>query len=98
VNGRAAEEPRRTSTSTHRTAIDEQAWEREMNRLRRISVLLSVVLAAVVARMVIDGPRLLGDLTGALIAVLLLCALALRRRGARVRPGASSGAPRQVSD
>ena len=46
-----------------------------MNRLRRISLLLSAALAAVVARMVIDGPKLLGDLTGALIVVLLLCSL-----------------------
>jgi hypothetical protein len=40
------------------------------------SLLLSAALAAVVARMVIDGPKLLDDLTGALIVVLLLCSLA----------------------
>jgi hypothetical protein len=45
-----------------------------MNGLRRIILLLSVALAAVIARAVIDGPKLLGVLTGALIAVLLLCA------------------------
>jgi hypothetical protein len=61
-----------------------------MNRLRRIILLLSVALAAVVARVVIDGPKLLGDLTGALIVVLVLCSLALRRQGVRRRPGASS--------
>ena len=42
-----------------------------MNGLRRIILLLSVALAAVIARMVIDGPKLLGGLTGALIVVLL---------------------------
>jgi len=38
--------------------IDKQVWEREMNRLRRISLLLGAALAAVVARIVIDGPEL----------------------------------------
>jgi hypothetical protein len=71
-------------------AIDERVWERAMNGLRRIIVLLSVVLAAVVARTVIDGPKLLGGLTGALVVVLLLCSLALRRHGLRLRPGDSS--------
>ena len=61
-----------------------------MSALRRIILLLSVALAAVIARMVIDGPKPLSGLTGALIVVLLLCSLALRRRGVRLRPGASS--------
>jgi hypothetical protein len=61
-----------------------------MNRLRRIILLLSVALAAVIARMVIDGPKLLGGLTGALIVVLLLCSLVLRRQGVRLQPGVSS--------
>jgi hypothetical protein len=61
-----------------------------MKGLRRISLLRSVTLAAVVARMVIDGPKLLGGLTGALIVVLLLCSLRLRRQGRRLHPGASS--------
>jgi hypothetical protein len=61
-----------------------------MNGLRRIILLLSLALAAVVARMVIDGPKLLGDLSGALIIVLLFCSLALRRQGVRLQPGATS--------
>jgi hypothetical protein len=88
ATGGCAPEPTRTAGA--RAAIDEQVWEREMNRLRRISLLLSVALAAVVARMVIDGAKLLGGLTGALIVVLLLCSLALRRQGVRLQPGASS--------
>ena len=40
-------------------ASDEHGWQREMIRLRRISLLLSVALAALVARMVIDGPNVL---------------------------------------
>ncbi|MGA2930129.1 MAG: hypothetical protein ABSG43_29895 [Solirubrobacteraceae bacterium] len=43
-----------------------------MNRLRRVILLLSVTLAALIARMVIDGPKLFGGLAGALILVLLL--------------------------
>ena len=73
-----------------RAAIDEQVWDRTMNRLRRIILLLSVALASVIARTVIDGPKPLGGLTGALILVLLLCSLALRRRGVRLQPGAWS--------
>jgi hypothetical protein len=61
-----------------------------MNRLRRIILLLSVALAAVIARTLIDGPKLLGGLTGALIGVLRLCSLAVRRQGVRLQPGASS--------
>jgi hypothetical protein len=61
-----------------------------MNRLHRIILVLSVALAAVIARMVIDGPKLLGDLAAALIVVLFLCSLALRRQGVRLQPGASS--------
>jgi hypothetical protein len=71
-------------------AIDERVWERAMNGLRRIIVLLSVVLVAVVARTVIDGPKLLGGLAGALVVLLLLFSLALRRHGNRLRPGDSS--------
>jgi hypothetical protein len=61
-----------------------------MKGLHRISLLLTVALAAVVARMVIDGPKMLGGLTGALFLVLLLCSLRLRRQGRRLQPGASS--------
>ena len=61
-----------------------------MKGLRLISLLLSVTLAAVLARMVIDGPKPVGGLTGALILVLLLCSLRLRRQGRRLQPGASS--------
>ncbi len=61
-----------------------------MNRLRRLILVLSVALAAVIARMVIDGPKLLGGLTGALIVVLLVCSLALRRQGVRLHSSESS--------
>jgi len=60
-----------------------------MDRLRRISLLLSVALAAVIARMVIDGPKPLSSLTGAVLLVLLVGSLALRRQRRRLQPGAS---------
>jgi hypothetical protein len=87
ATGGDAAAPSRTAEA--RAAIDEQVWEGAMNRLRRMSMVLSVALAAVIARTVVDGPRLLGGLTGALIVVLLLCSLALRRQGVRLQPDAS---------
>ena len=61
-----------------------------MNGLRRIILLLSLALAVVVACIFIDGPKLVGDLSGALIIVLLFCSLTLRRQGVRLQPGATS--------
>ena len=65
-----------------------------MNRLHRIILLLSVALVAVIAHMGINGPKLLGAITAALIVVLLLCSLVLRRQGVRLRPSAWSEAER----
>jgi hypothetical protein len=87
--------PAPTRTTGARAAIDEEVWEREMNRLRRLSLLLGAALAAVIARTLIDGPKLLGGVTGALIVVLLLCSLALRRQGVRQGPPRRSGMPRR---
>jgi hypothetical protein len=58
-----------------------------MNRLRRISLLLGIILATVVARMIIDGLTLLSALTAALVLALLGGSLRLERLGRRVRPG-----------
>jgi hypothetical protein len=65
-----------------------------MNRLRRITLLLGAALAAVISRIVVDGPKLSLDLTGALISLLLACSVALRRHGRRLDPDASSEAER----
>jgi len=55
--GAGARAPAPTRTTGTPAAIDEQVWERTMNRLRRIMLLLKVALAAVVARTVIDAPN-----------------------------------------
>ena len=65
-----------------------------MNRLRRITMMLSAALAAVIARIVTDGPKLISGLTGALILLLLLCSVALRRQGRRLNPGPPSDTER----
>jgi hypothetical protein len=70
--------------------LREQVWEREMNRLRRIRALLIIALAAVIARIAIDGAKLFVVLAGALILGLLLCTLALITQGGRLRPYADS--------
>jgi hypothetical protein len=49
---------------------------------------LGAGLVAVVARMVIDGPGLVEEFMAALILVLLIFSLVLRRQGYRLRPGA----------
>jgi phosphate starvation-inducible membrane PsiE len=61
-----------------------------MKRLRQIILLLAATLTALVARMVTDGPKLLGALTAALTVVLLICALAVRRQGRTLQSGGSS--------
>jgi hypothetical protein len=65
-----------------------------MKRLRRITLLLGAALAAVIARIIVDGPKLPLDLTGALMLLLLTCSVALRRHGRRLNPDASSEAER----
>jgi hypothetical protein len=83
--------PGSTRTAGGRGAVDEHVWQREMNTLRRIGLVLSAALAAVVAHMVIDGPELVDEFTAALILFLLVCCLLLRRQGHRLRPGAPAG-------
>jgi hypothetical protein len=46
ATGGCAPEP--TRTAGERAAIDEQVWERTMSRLRRVILLLSAALAAVI--------------------------------------------------
>jgi hypothetical protein len=65
-----------------------------MKRLRRITLLLGGAVAAAIARIIVDGPKLPLDLTGALMLLLLTCSAALRRHGRRLYPYASSEAER----
>jgi len=61
-------------------------YERAMRRLRVAIRLLTVVLLALVARSVSDGPNLAGVITGTMIALLLTASIGLRRQGRRMRP------------
>jgi hypothetical protein len=75
-----------TRTAPARSRPDHASWDHAMTRLRRIILLLAAGLLAVLARVIIDGPTLLGGLAAALIIVLLLGSLHLRRQGNRLRP------------
>ena len=86
--------PEPTRSGRTRAAIDKQVFERAINRLRRITLLLGAALGAVIARIVVDGPKLSLDLTGALILLLLACSVALKRHGRRLNPDASPEAER----
>ncbi len=57
-----------------------------MNRLRTIILVLGATLLAIAARMIIDGLTVLNGLTAALMIVLLLASLHLRRQCSRLRP------------
>jgi hypothetical protein len=83
--GAATRPPR---TTGRRAVLDECVWRREMTTLRRIGLVLGAALVAVVTRMVIDGPGLVDGLIAALILVLLMFSLVLRRQGRRLRAGA----------
>jgi hypothetical protein len=61
--------------------------------MRRLAVLvriLSVILAAVLARCVLDGLNLALGLTAAVVTALLLAAVALLLLGRRLKPGLES--------
>lgn len=68
-----------------------------MNRLRRISLLLGIILATVVARMITHGLTLLSALTAALVLALLGGSLRLKQLGRRVRPGSGPNTNRSRS-
>jgi hypothetical protein len=58
-----------------------------MSGLRRVRLLLTIVLATVVARIIIDGLTLLSALTAALVLALLGGSLRVEQLGRRARPG-----------
>lgn len=80
-------------TAPTRARRDQANWDREMNRLRTVSLLLGFTLLTVAARMIIDGVTPLSGMTAALMIVLLVASLLLRRRGTRLRPGADRNDP-----
>jgi hypothetical protein len=81
---RKGDAPQRSPAS--RSDLERAIWDREMRRLRMATRLLSAVLLALVARMIISGPRFATELSAAIITLILLATLCLTRRGRRLRP------------
>jgi hypothetical protein len=75
--------------STH-PELRRAIWEREMNRLRTGARVLSAVLVALIARVLISGPNFATELSGGIIAVLLLATVLLTRRGHQLEPPSDS--------
>jgi hypothetical protein len=57
-----------------------------MSRLRLINRLLSAILLAILARTIVSGPSIATELSGAIIALLLLASLLLTREGRQLKP------------
>ncbi len=65
-----------------------------MRRLRISTWLLSAVLLALLARVVVSGPSFAGDVSGAFVAILLLASLLLTHRGRQLEPPHGGRGPR----
>ena len=61
-----------------------------MRRLRRGTGVLAAVLLALVARVIVSGPRFATELGGIIVAVLLLASVLLLRHGHRLEPPPAS--------
>ncbi len=58
-----------------------------MRKLRIGIRALSAILVAVIARVIVSGLTFAAELSGALVALLLLASLFLARRGRQLEPG-----------
>ncbi|MGZ4249427.1 MAG: hypothetical protein ACXVUE_14110 [Solirubrobacteraceae bacterium] len=65
-----------------------------MRRLRISTWLLSAVLLALIARVIVSGPSFAGDVSGAFVAILLLASLLLTHRGHQLEPTHGGRGPR----
>ena len=70
-------------------------YEQAMRRLAAMVRILSVVLAALVARSVIDGLTLTLGFAAGIVAALLVSAVALLRQGRRFKPSREFTSPSQ---
>ncbi len=59
-----------------------------MRKLRIGIRALSAILVAVIARVIVSGLTFAAEVSGALVALLLLASLLLARRGRQLEPGA----------
>jgi hypothetical protein len=67
-------------------ALERKVWEREMRTVRTVVRILSVVLAALLARALITGLTTPLAIAVVIVGGLLLAALALYRRGRAIEP------------
>ncbi|MEO6857574.1 MAG: hypothetical protein ABI323_03175 [Solirubrobacteraceae bacterium] len=65
-----------------------------MRRLRLITWVLAVVLLALIAHSLIVGLTVAAELSGPVVAALLLAAVLLTRQGRRIEPHISGNAKR----
>lgn len=77
---------------------DRAMWEDAMRKLRIGTWALSIVLLAIIARAVLDGLTTAAELTGALVALILLAVLLLRRRGRGLEPARSVSPTARTSE
>jgi hypothetical protein len=57
-----------------------------MRRLRVATWVLAAILVALIARMIVSGPKFATELSAAIIALVLIGALRLTRMGRRIQP------------
>jgi hypothetical protein len=76
--------PHRSAPRLGGEPLTRVAWEREMRRLRAGVKVLIAVLVALLARVMVSGVSAALELTGAIIAALLITSLLLIHEGRRI--------------
>ena len=82
----------RTARAPSKAEVRRALWEREMRRLRLTTWVLAAVLLALIARSLILGLTVAAELSGPIVAGLLLAAVLLTRQGRRIEPHISGHA------
>jgi di/tricarboxylate transporter len=85
---------KRRARGPSKAEVRRALWEREMRRLRLITWVLAVVLLALIARSLMLGLTVAAELSGPVVAALLLAAVLLTRQGRRIEAHISSSAKR----
>jgi hypothetical protein len=72
--------------NTNRRELERAVWERVMKRLRISTRMLSAILLALLARVIVSGLSVATELSAAIITPLLLGSVLLTRHGHRLEP------------